>query len=166
MRSPNRVFWSLASVLVLADCSSKRAIESSLPLTGVPSPVIDGVMRFTLAYNQGGAMSTHLGPYQRWILIGVGIVMLCVLARWYRRLAHTGHLAVVGLALIAGGAVGNLLDRVISSRGVVDFIDIGVGANRFYIFNLADVGLSVGAALLAFALWRKDRDASRPELSS
>jgi signal peptidase II len=66
-------------------------------------------------------------------------------------------LRAVALALLAGGALGNLLDRVRSARGVVDFIDVGLGDARFWTFNIADVGVSVGAVLLALVLWRDDR---------
>jgi signal peptidase II len=157
MRSPGHVFWPLAAALVLADCSTKRAVEQMTIVPGVSTPVIDGLLRLTLSYNQGAAFSTHFGPYQRWVLIGFTLAILAMLGRWYGRVAPMGWAAVAGLALVAGGAVGNLLDRIASARGVVDFIDVGIGASRFYIFNVADAGLSVGAALLAFALWRGDR---------
>ena len=156
MRTPGRVFWPLAAALVLADCTTKRAIEEAAPMAGVPRPVLDGVVRFTLAYNQGAAFSTHFGPYQRWVLIALTLAILGGLARMYRRMAHAGWAGVAGLALVAGGAVGNLLDRVASDRGVVDFIDVGIGTARFYVFNVADAGVSIGAALLAYALWRGD----------
>ena len=157
MRSPGRVFWPLAILLVLADCSTKRAIEEAVPLVGVPKPIVDDILQFTLAYNQGAAFSTHFGPYQRWVLIGLTLTILLILARSYRQIASTGRIGTAGLALVTGGAVGNLLDRLMSNRGVVDFIDVGIGSSRFYVFNVADAGVSVGAALLAFALWRKER---------
>jgi signal peptidase II len=157
MRSPGRVFWPLASLLVLADCSTKRVVEATVSLHAAPKPLIADVVRVTLAYNPGAAFSTQFGPYQRWVLIGVAVAMLIALAWWYRPAARTGRVAIVGLALVAGGAVGNLLDRVISNRGVVDFLDLGVGATRFFVCNLADAGISVGAALLLYALWRHDR---------
>lgn len=157
MRSPGRVFWPLASLLVLADCSSKRAIEEAVPLVGVPQPIIDDVVQFTLGYNQGAAFSTHLGPYQRPVLIGLALLILVILARSYRVITRTGRVGTAGLALVVGGAVGNLLDRLISDRGVVDFIDVGIGSSRFYVFNVADAGVSIGAALLAYAIWRSDR---------
>ena len=160
MRSPGRVFWPLAVTLVLADCSSKRAIEEAIPLPGLTRPVVDDVLRFTLAYNRGAAFSTSFGPYQRWLLIAVAGAMLALLWRSYGRVARLGGAAVAGLALVAGGAAGNLLDRLASDRGVVDFIDLGVGNARFYVFNVADAGVSVGAALLAYAFWRHDRSAT------
>ena len=79
-----------------------------------------------------------------------------MLSRLNRSVTRTAWIGTVGLALVAGGAVGNLLDRLISSRGVVDFIDVGVRSSRSYVFNLADAGVSVGAVLLALALWRSD----------
>jgi signal peptidase II len=52
------------------------------------------------------------------------------------------------------GAAGNLLDRLRSARGVIDFIDVGIGSLRFWTFNIADACLTTGAVLLALALWR------------
>ena len=157
MRTPGRLFWPLAAATILADCSSKRAVEAALPLAGVPRDVVRGLLRFKLHYNPGAAFSTNFGPYQRWVLVGVAVGVLAVLWRSYGSIARTGWLGVTGLALVVGGAAGNLLDRLISDRGVVDFIDVGVGASRFFIFNVADAGVSVGAALLIIATWRNER---------
>ncbi len=157
MRSPSRIFWPLASVLVLADCATKRAVEATVALHAHPKPFVADLVRVTLEYNAGASFSTQFGPYQRWVLIGSALAMLVVLAWWYRPAARAGRLAMVGLALVAGGAVGNLLDRVISNRGVVDFLDLGIGATRFFVFNLADAGISVGAVLLLYSLWHHER---------
>lgn len=158
MRFPRPIVWPLASMLVLCDCATKRAIERS-EVPGVPRPVVDGVLRFTLEYNRGAAFSVHFGRYERQFLIGGGIAILFTLLYVYRDLmrSQATWAGIVGSGLAIGGAVGNLLDRIRSPRGVVDFIDVGVGTSRFYIFNVADVGLSVGALLIAFALWRMDR---------
>lgn len=157
MRLPKFVFWPLATTLVLCDCATKRAIEESV-VPGVPRPVVKGLVRFTLEYNRGAAFSTHLGRHERALLIAGGFAILGMLLFLYRDLMRSRKSwpAVVGSALAVGGAVGNLLDRVRSPRGVVDFIDVGVGASRFYIFNVADIGLSVGAVLIAYALWRTE----------
>ncbi len=161
MRSPGRIFWPLATVLVLADCSTKRVVEATVSLYAAPKPLLSDLVRVTLAYNQGAAFSTHFGPYQRWVLIAVAIGMLVALAWWYRPAARAGRLAIVGLALVAGGAVGNLLDRLISNRGVVDFLDLGIGATRLFVFNVADAGITIGAALLMFSLWQHERLAAK-----
>ncbi len=106
MRSPGRVFWSLVSVVLLADCASKLAIEDAIPAAGGSKPVVDHILQFTLAYNQGAAFSTGLGANQRWVLIGVVIAVLLCLARSYRQITKRGLAATVGLALVVGGAGG------------------------------------------------------------
>ena len=67
---------------------------------------------------------------------------------------------------MAGGALGNLLDRIRSPRGVVDFIDLGIGDARFYTFNVADVGVTLGAILLAVVLWRDQEQDQNPATDS
>jgi signal peptidase II len=63
----------------------------------------------------------------------------------------------LALALASGGATGNLIDRIREPRGVVDFIDIGVGTVRFWTFNVADSAVTIGALLLAWVLWHEER---------
>jgi signal peptidase II len=63
----------------------------------------------------------------------------------------------VALGLVTAGAIGNLIDRLRSDRGVIDFIDVGVEGWRFWTFNVADIGVSCGAVLLAIVLWREER---------
>ena len=154
MRSPGRLFWPLASVLALADCATKRVVEATVALHADPKPLVADRVRVTLEYNPGASFSTQFGPYQRGVLIGIAVAMLVALAWGYRPAARAGRVALIGLALVAGGAVGNLLDRLISDRGVVDFLDLGVGATRFFVFNVADAGISIGAGLLLVSLWQ------------
>jgi signal peptidase II len=166
MRFPKFAFWPLATTLVLCDCATKRAIEESV-VPGVSRPVVRDFVRFTLEYNRGAAFSMHFGRYERGLLIVGGLGILGVLIYVYRDLvrSRTSWPAVVGSALAVGGAMGNLLDRMRSPRGVVDFIDVGIGASRFYIFNVADVGLSVGAVLIAYALMRAEANKARHALA-
>jgi signal peptidase II len=63
----------------------------------------------------------------------------------------------MALGLVCGGAVGNLIDRIRSPAGVVDFVDVGVGDLRWPTFNVADMAVSVGAFLLAWVLWGEER---------
>ena len=66
---------------------------------------------------------------------------------------------MIALALVCGGAIGNLIDRVASAKGVIDFIDVGVSEiTRWPTFNVADMAVSFGAFLLAWVLWEEDRD--------
>ncbi|HEY7567706.1 MAG TPA: signal peptidase II, partial [Gemmatimonadaceae bacterium] len=75
--------------------------------------------------------------------------------RLYRDTSSGDRWQSVALALVAGGALGNLLDRLRSARGVVDFIDIGFGSFRLWTFNVADVGVTMGGLLLAVLLLRR-----------
>jgi signal peptidase II len=128
----------------------------------VPHEVLGEVLRFTLAYNPGAAFSMSLGPYSRWIFGGFALVALVVLWRLYRMTgagARAGdRLRVLALGLAFGGAAGNLIDRIRSPLGVVDFIDIGLGDVRFWTFNLADSAVTVGALVLAWSLSREERE--------
>jgi len=154
-------FWTIFLSIVLVDIATKRLAESSL-VPYVPRNVIDDVLRFTLAFNSGGAMSLSLGPASRWWFTLLSIATLFVLAYMYRQTAPGDRLQLASLALICGGAVGNLIDRLRSPLGVVDFIDIGIGPHRFWTFNIADVGVTVGTAALTWILCvRAARDERR-----
>lgn len=158
-----RIFWPLASLLVLADCTTKELAVERFNPAHVPHDVIGSVVRFTLAYNTGMAFGVQWGAWSRPVLILTTIVMLVVLTQLYRRAGPTRRITAAALALVCGGAIGNLLDRVFSTRGVVDFIDIGVGAHRFWTFNVADAGVTIGALLLALVVsqseWARTRGA-------
>ena len=152
-----RWFWPVFATILLADCSTKELIVSALTSNPGPHPVIGDLLRVTLAYNPDAALNLSFGSASRMVFSGVALIALMVLFRLYQRTASDASLRAVALALVAGGALGNLLDRIRSARGVVDFIDIGLGDARFWTFNLADLGVSVGAVLLALVLWREDR---------
>jgi signal peptidase II len=147
-----KAFWSLLAVLVLADCSTKRLAVEHLSPPYVPHEIVGDWLRLTLAYNRGAAMGLFLGTYSRVALALIALAALAVLGTLYRRSPSGDAWRAAALALVAGGAVGNLLDRLGSARGVVDFIDVGVGDVRFWTFNMADVGISCGALLLALLL--------------
>lgn len=149
-----RWFWPLAIALLVTDCATKRAVEQRLDL-GVPKPVMGETVRFTLSYNTNAAMGFQVGgESRRVVLSALTMTALLVLGVLYHRTRPTDRLRVVGVALVAGGALGNLLDRLRSAAGVVDFIDVGVRDVRFWTFNVADMGITVGAVMLMLALGR------------
>ena len=90
--------------------------------------------------------------------------VLLVLVRVYRGTAPRARLAAAALGLACGGAIGNIFDRLRFPLGVVDFIDVGIGSHRFWIFNVADVGINLGALMLMFVLLREEsaRPSSAP----
>ncbi|HSH46868.1 MAG TPA: signal peptidase II [Longimicrobiales bacterium] len=149
-----RLFWPLLLVLLLADCGTKQMAEESLPLH-TPQEVMGDVVRFTLGYNPGAAFGIDVGAASRPVFTILALVALVALWFFYRATPATQRLQVAALALIAGGALGNLYDRLRGAPGVVDFIDIGIGSVRFWTFNIADAGITVGALLLALTLWNE-----------
>jgi signal peptidase II len=148
--------------IVITDVATKQlAVAHLMPYT--PYNVVDHFVRFTLAYNPGAAFSMSLGSASRWGFATLAVVALFALARLYRAAAPNDVLQSVAIALITGGAVGNLLDRLRSARGVIDFVDIGVGNVRFWTFNVADAGVTCGAVLLAWTLWHQGQPTTSPE---
>jgi signal peptidase II len=140
---------------------TKLAAEAFLRMPHVPHRIIGNVVRFTLAYNPGAAFSMSLGPASRIVFGTFALVALVILWRLYRGSGPGERLKVLALGLAWGGAAGNLIDRVRSPLGVVDFIDIGVGNVRFWTFNVADSAVTVGAVLLGWVLLQEDRQRQR-----
>lgn len=161
MKKKARVFWPLALGLLLADCGTKRIAEGSLQLHR-PQEVMGEVLRFTLAYNPGAAFGIDVGPWSRVVFTVLTIVALGALFAMYRSTPPSHRIQLTSLALISGGALGNLFDRLRGPAGVVDFIDVGVGGARFWTFNLADAGITVGAILLALSLWAESEVEAEP----
>jgi signal peptidase II len=153
--SKGRIFWPLFVGIVVADVIAKALAAAYLPLH-LPKRVIGDAVRFTLSYNQNAAFGLSLGIGSRWTFVLLAAVALAVLAGLYRTTRPAQRWQVAALALIAAGAVGNLIDRIRSPRGVVDFIDIGLGQTRFWTFNIADSAITLGAIMLAVTLWRTD----------
>jgi signal peptidase II len=154
-------FWTIFLSVVLVDIATKRfAVNALIPY--VPRTIVDDVLRFTLAFNSGGAMSLSLGPSSRWWFTLLSLGTLVVLAYMYRQTSPGNRIQIASLALICGGAVGNLIDRIRSPRGVVDFIDIGIGAHRFWTFNIADMAVTIGTATLTWILCTRATDERRP----
>jgi signal peptidase II len=155
-----RVFWTAAASIIILDVLTKYLAVRYLMPQHIPHPIIGEFVRFTLAFNPGAAFSMSLGDYSRYIFGGFAVIALFILWRLYRTTAGGDMTRVLALGLAWGGAAGNLVDRFRSPRGVVDFIDIGVGDVRFWTFNVADSAVTIGALLLAWVLWQEDRAAN------
>ena len=158
-----RIFWGAAAAVIALDVLTKWLVETYIVVPHVPHRVIGDAVRLTLAYNTGAAFSMSLGPYSRYIFGAFAVVALVILWRLYRESKPEDRLKPLALGLAWGGAAGNLIDRIRSPLGVVDFIDIGAGSVRFWTFNVADSAVTVGAILLGWVLLQEDRRQQRQE---
>ena len=150
-----RIFWIAIGTVLVLDTVTKLAAEATLLRTAGVS-VFGDWFQLRLVHNPGAAFGLHLGPYSRWIFFAVAVIALVLLNRMSRSTAIGDWFRQLALGLICGGAAGNLVDRIRSPHGVVDFLDIGVGTLRWPTFNVADIAVSCGAVALAVSLWRED----------
>jgi signal peptidase II len=155
-----RLFWGTASFIVVADIVTKLIAESVLTHR-VRVPVIGEFVQLRLVYNECAAFGLCLGEYSRWIFFALALVALIVLGSMVRSAPRGDRVRLFALALVCAGAVGNVIDRVRSSLGVVDFLDVGIGARRWPTFNVADSAITVGAITLAVSLWLEGRAQDR-----
>ena len=121
--------------------------------------VIPQVLDWTLAYNTGAAFSflAGAGGWQRWLFTLIAVVVSVVLVVWLKRLKADETWLAVGLALVLGGALGNLVDRVLFGH-VVDFILVHWQSNWYFpAFNIADSAITVGAVLLALDMFKSKK---------
>lgn len=152
---------ALVAVIVVLDQWAKQLATTYLVPEHVPHAILGNVLRFTLTYNPGAAFGMHLGDASRWVFTLLTLLILGFLVRLFRATPKSDTALRVAVATVMGGAVGNLVDRLRSVKGVVDFIDVGVGDVRFWTFNVADMAVSVGAVCLVFLLWRRDMHAAQ-----
>jgi signal peptidase II len=152
----HRLFLTIAVAVIALDVATKTAAASALTV-GVPHDVLGAAVRLALVYNPGAAFGLSFGSRSREIFLGLTVTALVCLAglHWTTRPGHMARTLAIGL--VCGGAVGNLIDRVRSPAGVVDFIDVGVNYYRWPTFNVADMAVTTGAILLAWVLWMEDR---------
>ncbi|MGH7607692.1 MAG: signal peptidase II [Gemmatimonadales bacterium] len=155
-----RLFWGTAAAVVIADFVTKLLAEAWLARR-LPLAVIGEWVQLRLVYNEGAAFGLHLGEHSRWIFFGLAVLALFVLGSLVRSTRSGDRFRLVSLALVCGGAVGNLIDRIRSAQGVVDFVDIGVGAWRWPTFNVADSAITLGAIALGVSLWQEGRTQQR-----
>lgn len=145
------MFWSVAGAVVVADSLTKLLAVATL--SRVPRPIVGDWLTLQLVFNRGAAFGIHVGPYSRWVFLVLAVAALVVLGSMVRHTGPAQRMRLLALALVCGGAVGNLIDRVRSARGVVDFIDVGIGSYRWPTFNVADIAVTCGAVALALVLW-------------
>ncbi|MGI9247594.1 MAG: signal peptidase II [Woeseiaceae bacterium] len=157
------ITWMVvAIVVVVADQVTKWAIVEWVPLYDrVP---INSFINLTHQKNSGAAFSflANAGGWQRWFFVVLASVVSAVIVVWIWRIRREGQVMLsAGLSLVLGGAIGNLIDRARFGH-VTDFIQVWFGEWAFPSFNVADAGISVGAALLIIdALFFSGREKSQ-----
>jgi signal peptidase II len=155
-----RLFWGTAAAVVVVDFVTKLIADAFLARR-LPLQVLGDFVQLRLVYNEGAAFGLHLGDNSRWIFFGLAILALFVLGSLVRGTRPGDRFRLLALALVCGGAVGNLIDRIRSPRGVVDFFDVGIGAWRWPTFNVADSAITIGAIALGISLWQEGRAQQR-----
>ena len=147
----SRVLWwyALALVVIVLDQYTKGMATQGLHY-GRPVEVFSW-FNLTLQHNTGAAFSflSDAGGWQRYFFSTIAVIISAVLVVWLFRLQRTAWLLSLSLALILGGALGNLWDRLVLGY-VVDFISVHYGGRYFPAFNLADSAISLGAACMVF----------------
>ena len=154
-----RLGWLVLSLLVLViDQVSKAHFEGALQMYQ-QIVVIPDYFSWTLAYNTGAAFSflADGGGWQRWLFALIAVVVSAVLVVWLKRLGRDDTWLAIALALVLGGALGNLYDRIALGH-VIDFILVH-WQNRHYFpaFNFADSAITVGAIMLALDMFKSKK---------
>jgi signal peptidase II len=135
--------------IVIVDQVTKEIVRRTLELYD-HIPVVPGFLDLTHVQNSGaafGLLNNADFPYKPVVMIGIAALALLAIAAYATQLGFHERLARFGLALILGGAFGNLIDRAIAGH-VVDFVDVYWGNSHFWAFNVADAAITTGAALV------------------
>lgn len=143
------MWYLLSLVVIVIDQWTKWLAETNLTFLE-PVPVIEPVLNWTLAYNYGAAFSflADAGGWQKWFFSGLALVMSLFLMVYLIKAPRKATLLSFGLALVLGGAVGNLIDRLLHGH-VIDFIHVHYADVWHYpIFNIADMAIMLGVAMI------------------
>ncbi|MBB3227309.1 signal peptidase II [Luteibacter sp. Sphag1AF] len=153
---PNALSWLWLAVAIIAlDQLTKWWALTSLQPAETPHPVIPGILNWTLTFNTGAAFSflADSAGWQRWFFVLLAVGISVTLSVWLSRTPRRDWRTALPLALIVGGAVGNVIDRFHAAK-VTDFIQVFIGSYPFPVFNVADSAITVGAVgLIVFGLF-------------
>lgn len=143
------MWYGLALIIIVIDQWTKWLAETKLTFHD-PVPVIEPFLNWTLAYNYGAAFSflADAGGWQKWFFSGLALLMSLFLIIYLLKAPRKATLLSLGLAMVLGGALGNLIDRLLHGH-VIDFIHVHYADVWHYpIFNIADIGISLGVVLI------------------
>lgn len=146
-KTPINWLW-LSMLIILLDQATKYWVTHSMAL--FDSVAVIPYFNITLLHNYGAAFSflADAGGWQRWFFIALALIVTAAVVFWLRKLPKENHrFLAIGLALIIGGALGNVIDRAMYGY-VIDFIDIYYGTWHWPAFNVADSAITVGAIIM------------------
>jgi signal peptidase II len=140
-------YLTVSAVIIVLDQVTKWLMVSWLAL--YETVAVMPYFNLTMAHNYGAAFSflAQAGGWQRWFFIVLAIVISIVLIVWLAKLKPHAKLEAISLSLILGGAIGNVIDRIVYGY-VVDFLDVYIGSSHWPAFNVADSAICIGAVLL------------------
>jgi signal peptidase II len=148
MRDFTMLKWlGLSLLAIVLDQGSKLLIDSSMQLYQ-SIPVLPS-FNLTYVHNTGAAFSflSEAGGWQRWFFAGLALGISIIIAVWLSRLQKHETLLAIALSLVLGGAIGNLIDRLVYGY-VIDFLDVYYGTWHWPAFNIADSAITLGVALM------------------
>ena len=157
------LYWSLVAGLIVVDQITKALLRAAVPLYDT-RPIVNGLLDFVHVRNEGVAFGllNSLDLQNKWVLTtALASAALAGIAYYARHIRPDEKLARIGLSMILGGAIGNLIDRVYAGY-VLDFIDVYWGDWHFWAFNVADASISIGAVLVFVDLLLVKPHASNP----
>lgn len=141
-------FVIVVAVVVVADQISKTLVMKYIPMYK-SIPIIPDLFYLSHVHNPGGAfgfLARNTSPLRHWIFIGVAVLALGLIVYFYHRTPQSYRWFEIALAMIFGGAIGNLIDRLRFGE-VVDFLDVYIGPLHWPTFNVADSGVTVGVGI-------------------
>lgn len=161
------IYFVIAALVIVLDQWSKWYMSNLLSLCvpgGCESIVLLPVFQLTLLHNSGAAFSflNDAGGWQRYLLVSISVLVSAYVAYWLYRIHRQEKFLAFGLAMILGGAVGNLIDRAFVGY-VVDFLVVHWDEAYFPAFNVADSAISVGAGVLILEMFMKKTSAGTLE---
>jgi signal peptidase II len=156
-RFPISWWFSIAMAILLLDQLTKNWIVNDFFLG--QRDFITSFFNLVRVHNYGAAFSflSDAGGWQRWFLAVLSMVVSVFLVIWLIKLPRVKYIEGIAIALILGGALGNLYDRVVFGY-VVDFLDFHWSGSHFPAFNVADSGITMGASLLIFDMLNTRQD--------
>ncbi len=168
MKAKTTILATVLLAVLVTDILTKRWALEALQTRSME--LLGGWIPLTLAFNRGAAFGLSIGNDPRWFFIPVTVLAMILLAFLLVKTPPADRFRLFALSLVFSGALGNLIDRIRWTRGVVDFIGpIDLGFMDWPIFNVADMAISCGAVALAISFWTEERrmqEAGPGELAS